>query len=126
MSQKEQYQGISVTDSEEQIRYDNRKIRHISIFFIKEEMKTKLPELLETLTRCTENVAAEAYMTGVDCMPRPAERIPGLPEFGDVVQIIDFETRVEAEQYPAHPAHQKLMHEIGYAVEKVVAIDVEG
>lgn len=126
MSQKEQYQGISVTDSEEQVRYDNRKIRHISIFFIKEDMKPKLPELMETLKTCTENVKAEAYMTGADCMPRPVEKIPGLPEFGDIVQVIDFENRAEAEQYPEHPAHRVLMKEIGSAIEKVVAIDVEG
>ncbi|WP_371296783.1 Dabb family protein [Ruminococcus sp.] len=101
-------------------------IRHISIFFIKEEMKSKLPELLEILKTCTENVNAASYMTGIDCMPRPAEKIAGLPEFGDMVQVIDFADRKEAEQYSAHPAHQKLMQEIGYAVDKVVAIDVEG
>lgn len=48
------------------------------------------------------------------------------PKFGDMVQVIDFADRKEAEQYPTHPAHQKLMQEIGYAVDKVVAIDVEG
>ena len=126
MSQKEQYQGVSVTDGKEQVRYDDRKIRHISIFFIKDEMKSKLPELLEDLKTCTEKVKAEAYMTGADCMPRPAGKIPGLPEFGDIVQVIDFETRVEAEQYPEHPAHKELMQKIGDAIEKVVAIDVEG
>lgn len=126
MSQKEQCKDMTVTDSVGQTRYDNKKIRHISIFFIKEEMKSKLPELLEILKTCTENVNAASYMTGTDCMPRPAEKIPGLPEFGDMVQVIDFADRKEAEQYPAHPAHQKLMQEIGYAVEKVVAIDVEG
>ena len=100
-------------------------IRHISIFFIKEEMKSKLPKLLEILKTCTENVNVTSYMTGTDCMPIPAEKIPGLPEFGDMVQVIDFADRKE-EQYPTHPAHQKLMQEIGYAVDKVVAIDVEG
>ena len=89
-------------------------------------MKSKMPELLESLRACTENVNAAGYMTGIDCMPRPAEKIPGLPEFGDIVQVIEFADRMEAEQYPAHPAHQKLMQEIGYAVDKVVAIDVEG
>lgn len=101
-------------------------IRHISIFFIKEEMKSKLPELLEILKTCTKNVNAASYMTDTDCMPRPTEKIPSLSEFGDMVQVIDFADRKEAEQYPAHPAHQKLMQEIGYAVDKVVAIDIEG
>ena len=56
MSQKEQCKDMTVTDSVGQTRYDNKKIRHISIFFIKEEMKSKLPELLEILKTCTENV----------------------------------------------------------------------
>ena len=62
-------------------------------------MKSKLPELLETLKTCTENVNVTSYMTGTDCMPRPAEKVPGLPEFGDMVQVIDFVDRKEAEQY---------------------------
>ena len=101
-------------------------IRHISIFFIKEEKKSKLPELLEVLEKCTKEVDEVGFMTGANCMPGPDEKIPGLPEFGDLVQVIDFADRTEAEQYPTHPAHQKLMQEIGDAVEKVVAIDVEG
>ena len=100
-------------------------VRHISIFFIKKEMRGNIPELLELFRKCTENVKAEAYMTGVDCMPRPADKMPGLPEFGDLVQIIDFSEQKEAEQYPDHPAHKVLMEKIGEAVEKVVAIDIE-
>lgn len=126
MSQKEQCKDRNVTDSEELTRYDHKKIRHISIFFIKEEMKSKMPELLEILKNCTEQVGAVSYMTGAGCMPRPEEKISGLPEFGDMVQVIDFADRKEADQYPTHPAHQKLMKEIGYAIEKVAAIDVEG
>lgn len=101
-------------------------IRHISIFFIKEEEKTKLPELSKALEKCTKEADAVSFMTGANCMPGSEEKIPGLPEFGDLVQVIDFADRMKAEQYPAHPAHQKLMQEIGDAVEKVVAIDVEG
>ncbi len=77
MSQKEQCKDMTVTDSVGQTRYDNKKKRHISIFFIKEEMKSKLPELLEILKTCTENECGKLHDRYRLCQDR--QKIPGLP-----------------------------------------------
>lgn len=100
-------------------------IRHISIFFVKEEQKERTEELLGKVKKYTAQTGAAAWTAGTDCMERPKEKFPGIPAFGDFVQIIDFIDEEEAVAYPHHPVHRKLMEEISYAVDKVVAIDVE-
>lgn len=101
-------------------------VRHISMFFIKKEKKEarrliikKLQELEKKLGNITD------YILGSDCMERFTREIPGVLEFGDIVQIIDFETVEEATAYPQNPGHIKLMEEVGEYVEKVTAIDIK-
>lgn len=101
-------------------------VRHISIFFIKEgKNDEEIRRLKKTLIDCTESIGAEMYVIGTDCLKRPEERFPGIPEFGDIVQILDFADRADAKAYPENPAHLKLMREIGNMIEKVAAIDIE-
>lgn len=101
-------------------------IRHISIFFLKEEKKdANIKEMkahLEELGR--ELTGAVAYTVGIHAGPRPAKG-PGVPEFGDLIQIVDFKTKEDAAAYPLHPGHRKLMEETDAYIEKVVAMDVE-
>lgn len=101
-------------------------IRHISIFFFKEEKKEEHKRLfmarLAAMETELDNLAD--YQAGNDCMRRPAKGMPGLPEFGDAVQIIDFLNEEDAFSYPRHPAHVNLMRDMSDYLEKVVAIDV--
>ncbi len=101
-------------------------IRHISIFFLKEENKAEHKKLfLERLIQMEgklDHVAA--YQVGTDCMERPPKGIPGVPEFGDVVQVIDFADEAAALAYPDHPAHVSLAEDMGAYLEKVVAMDI--
>lgn len=101
-------------------------IRHISMFFMKDEKK-ETKELIIQKLRELENKLPHisGYAVGSDCMERPPGGMPGVPEFGDVVQIIDFETAEDAAAYPKNPGHIKLMEETGEYIEKVTAIDVE-
>lgn len=101
-------------------------IRHISVFFIKESMKDQMDGLIETTRVCSSEVQAAAYVVGPNAakLPEDAPKSADLPDFGDFVQILDFNTPAEAAAYPVHPAHLKLMKSIGHAVEKVTAIDV--
>ena len=102
-------------------------IRHISIFFLKEENKAEHQKIfLERLTQMEgqlEHVAA--YQVGTDCMERPPKGIPGVPEFGDVVQIIDFTEEADAYGYAKHPAHVALAQDMDAYLEKVVAMDIK-
>lgn len=101
-------------------------IRHISIFFLKEENKDENMEMmkihLKELGRELKGVAA--YTVGPHAGPKPPEG-PGVPEFGDLIQIIDFKTKEDAAAYPMHPGHQELMANTGAYIAKVVAMDVE-
>ena len=98
-------------------------VRHISIFFLKKEKeKSWVIEKLKELEHRLNEVSG--YAVGLDCLERPTERTPELPEFGDIVQMIDFDTAEAATAYPNQPGHMKLMEEIGEYIEKVIAIDV--
>ena len=46
------------------------------------------------------------------------------PQFGDVIQIIDFATKEDLEAYPASKAHQKIIKE-SPKMAHVTAIDYE-
>lgn len=102
-------------------------IRHISIFFLKDENKEKnIPELREKLVRLGgELTGVLAYHVGTHTGPKPPKGAPGAPEFGDLVQMIDFADAAAAGAYPGHPGHLALVEATGGYVERVVAMDVE-
>jgi len=101
-------------------------IKHISIFFLKdenkEENKKSFVKMLEQLEEKLEHVTE--YQVGCDYMKRPPKGLPGVPEFGDVVQIIDFENEIDASSYAMHPAHVELMKLSENMIEKAVAMDI--
>ena len=101
-------------------------IRHISIFFFKEEKKEEHKRLFTArlVAMETELDNLVDYQVGNDCMQRPPKGIAGLPEFGDAAQIIDFMNEEDAFSYPKHPAHINLMRDMSDYLEKVVAIDI--
>lgn len=101
-------------------------IRHISVFFFKEDKKEEHKRLFMARLAAmeTELDSLMDYQVGVDCMQRPPKGISGLPEFGDAAQIIDFVNEEDAFSYPNHPAHVNLMRDMSDYLEKVVAIDI--
>lgn len=102
-------------------------IRHISIFFLKEnvtdEEKARALNAARHVGDGMDSISD--CRVGADCMDRPPKGLPGLPEFGDLVQVIDFKTREAAEGFASHPAHLKEMEQINDLVAKVVAVDFE-
>lgn len=101
-------------------------IRHISIFFLKEEGKTEHQKIfLERLTRMEPELGNIAgYTVGTDFMERPPKGEPNVPEFGDLVQVIDFVEEEDAFAYAGHAAHINLVTDMSMYLEKVVAIDI--
>lgn len=95
--------------------------RHISVFTLenKEEIDT-LVKQLHVVEKCPLIVKGEV---GVNVTPLPEEGLEG-PDFGDVVQIIDFATKEDLETYPSSKEHLKLFKE-GPVMKKVSAIDYE-
>ncbi len=61
--------------------------------------------------------------SGKNIAKGPLENLEGL-DFGDVVQIIDFQTSEDANCYPQSKEHLKLFHH-GPKMIKVTAIDFE-
>ena len=102
-------------------------VRHISVFFLKKDATQGEKEFVEKSLRELEGQLTEAacYWVGKSCVaPPPAEDV-GTPDFGDFVQVIEFETHEAATEYPMHPGHQMLKDKIASVVERVVAIEVE-
>lgn len=102
-------------------------VKHISIFYLKAENKEDNEALLLKYLAQMESKLEHicGYVSGKDCMQRPPKGITGLPMFGDAVQVIDFENRDSADDYPNHPAHRELMEKAGAMIENVAAIDIE-
>ncbi len=127
-------------------------VRHISVFFVREDKKSQIEELVKQTRIWSEQAGAKAWTVGANCMPVPGDlgqkkgedqdvdkaatagndlneaakmAIPkmNMPAFGDFAQVLDFEDADAAAAYPHHPAHKALMEAIGASVEKVVAID---
>ncbi len=94
-------------------------IRHVSVFTLKNkgEVETMISMLQEVAT-CPLIVKSE-----VGRNLTAAGNGPG-PHFGDVIQIIDFNTREDLNRYPSSKEHQKLFLE-GPQMEEVTAIDYE-
>lgn len=104
-------------------------IRHISIFFFREEQKEANMQSFEKRLEAMEAELErpEGYQVGRDCMERPPREqqgVQGIPEFGDLVQIIDFACEEDAVSYVDHPAHVSLLRDFGDTLEKVVAFDL--
>lgn len=103
-------------------------IRHISMFFLKEDDKElrikkaedlvfllkKLPDEIPEITQCT---------VGMNLTVPPQILSEGAPLFGDVVQIIDFAEPEAVYHYPVHPAHLRLIELTDEWIEQVTAID---
>ena len=100
-------------------------IRHISVFFVREDKKSQIEDLVRQTRIWSEQAGAKAWTVGASCMPPPEKVMPGMPMFGDFAQVLDFEDADMAAAYPHHPAHKALMESIGAAIENVVAIDFE-
>lgn len=127
-------------------------VRHISVFFVREDKKSQIEELVKQTRIWSEQAGAKAWTVGANCMPVPGDleqkkgedqdadkaatagndlseaakmAIPkmNMPAFGDFAQVLDFEDADAAAAYPHHPTHKALMEAIGVSVEKVVAID---
>ena len=97
-------------------------IRHISIFTL--EDKSQIPEFLTLLEATADSCPLiTACQVGTHLYPSTNTNQPG-PDFGDVVQIIDFQTAQDAADYPTSQAHQRLIKE-GPVMAKVTAIDFE-
>ena len=96
-------------------------IKHISVFTLKnkEEINDFIEQLNE-VAKCPLIVESEV---GINFTPKPEEGLEG-PEFGDVVQIISFNSKEDLAAYPASDEHMKLFKE-GPQMEKVSAIDYE-
>lgn len=109
--------------------------RHISIYKLKAPVttddKVRFVGYLEEATASCELVVAsevgvaeqmageDAARDGVAFAPSPE----GAPLFGDIVQIVDFATRDDADAYPAHSAHRELFAKTSALVDRVFAID---
>jgi hypothetical protein len=94
--------------------------RHVSIFTLKEKENT------ETFIALLKEVSEEApsvvrYEIGRNFGKAPDG--PG-PDFGDIIQILDFETIEDLNAWPATQEHIRLLRE-GPENEKVTAIDYE-
>lgn len=105
----------------------NKMIRHISIFFLQEEGKEengkKLKQMLEELGNKLSGISG--YYAGCRIGANPPAKAKGMPEFGDLVQIIDFEDMQSAASYPSNPEHKRLVEESADLTSRVVAIDID-
>lgn len=94
--------------------------RHISIFTL--EDKSKIQDLVLMLKEVGTCPLIVKNHVGVNLTKLP-EGEKG-PEFGDVIQTIDFNSKEDLDKYPASKEHLKLFHE-GPEMKKVSAIDFE-
>lgn len=94
--------------------------RHISIFTLKN--KNEIDDLVEMLNEVGKCSLIARNHVGVNFTKLP-EGEKG-PDFGDVIQMVDFATKENLERYPLSQEHLKLFHD-GPEMEKVTAIDYE-
>ena len=91
-------------------------IRHVSVFTLKDKSQiNNFIELLKEIDKCPLVVNNQF---GVNI----TNTIKDGPDFGDVIQLIDFNSQEELDAYPTSQAHLKLINE-GPEMEKVTAID---
>lgn len=94
--------------------------RHISIFTL--ENANQIPEFIQQLEQIAKLPSVVSAQSGVNLTQIP-ENV-SCPDFGDVIQILDFETKEELDAYPSSDAHQDLLKN-GPEMKKVTAIDYE-
>ena len=107
-------------------------IRHISVFTFLENPangKTKA-ENMETVRSYLETVptrypAAVSQVIGITLGGTPVLPDDAPVMFGDIVQLIDFETAEDAAGYPPSKAHMDLVEFSTPMLKKVTAIDYE-
>lgn len=96
-------------------------IRHVSVFTL--ENKNDIDSfmtLLQEVGKCPLIIQSQI---GQNIAKMPPQELAG-PDFGDVIQIIDFASKDDADAYPSSAEHLKLFHE-GPKMIKVTAIDYE-
>lgn len=97
-------------------------IRHISVFTL--EDKKDLPLLKSLLEETGKNCSLIRHsQIGENIAAPPKEGLEG-PDFGDLVQVIDFDTPEDAKAYPTSETHIHLFHN-SPKMKKVTAIDFE-
>lgn len=97
-------------------------VRHISVFTL--EDKKELPLLKSLLEEAGKKCPLiRQSQIGENISAPPKEGLVG-PDFGDLVQIIDFDTPEDAKAYPTSEAHINLFHN-SPKMKKVTAIDFE-
>lgn len=101
-------------------------IRHISIFFFKYNVQENEKIIVENalIKLGEELLAVSDYHVKKHCLPLPPAKAKNAPEFGDLIQVIDFKNNKDAENYPHHPEHIKLIEETSPYIKKVTAFDL--
>lgn len=96
--------------------------RHVSVFTLEDALQqADFVKLLQEVGDQCEMIMHNEV--GVHIGNKPTG-MQGGPQFGDVIQIIDFATKEDLEAYPASKAHQKIIKE-GPKMAHVTAIDYE-
>ena len=101
-------------------------IRHISIFTFLDTPEKQ--ENIEAVRAFLEKIP-DIYPAIRNCeVAVPAGPVPSLPDdspvmFGDLIQILDYETPEDAAGYPASKAHTDLTELSAPMLKKVTAID---
>ena len=104
-------------------------IRHISMFIFKDlpekaENIAAVRSYLEKIPAMNQSIRDQQVYTTV---PGPEPDLPegASPLFGDLVQIIDFDTVKDAQDYPASKAHMDLVALSDPMLKHVAAMDFE-
>lgn len=101
-------------------REHDKMFRHISIFTL--ENKKEINRFVNLLNEVEKCPLIARQQVGIHFAEIPTGEMG--PDFGDVVQIIDFETKEDLDLYPSSKEHTKLFQE-GPKMKKVTAIDYE-
>lgn len=97
-------------------------IRHISIFTL--EDKKDIETLIKLLKEVGEQSSLIIYsQVGEHIGKKPPIGLEG-PHFGDVIQLIDFKNKEDANKYPQSKEHLYLF-EKGPVMKEVTAIDYQ-
>ena len=107
-------------------------IRHISVFSFKDQSpdgKSKA-ENIAAVRDCLQGIPAQYPSIRAQYVYAAAMEAPPLPDdapvlFGDLIQIIDFDTAQDAAGYGPSQAHAKLQELSEGMMRKVTAIDFE-
>lgn len=97
-------------------------IRHVSVFTLKD--KNRIDDFIVLLNEVGQTCPLIINsQVGKNIATLPPKGLEG-PDFGDVIQMIDFASKDDADLYPQSKEHLMLFHD-GPEMEKVTAIDFE-